>query len=171
MIVQVSKMPSVILPNLILTPMLWDRMEKRHYSHSFPNKKENQDSEVVFDLSNLGLEPRTSRTFFGGGGEQHDCMKTLCGERRKGHWKERNGPGSLVRHALCCSLTSYFYFHITLIYYCLITCAPQQRYWRKQLRFIPLHVFPWYPNYASHLIQNQVEGNSKHLCVSFLGLS
>ena len=41
--------------------MLWGRMEKDHYSpYFFPNKNKNQDSERLFDLSNVGLKPSTS---------------------------------------------------------------------------------------------------------------
>ena len=52
---------------------------------SFSSNKRNQDPGLVFALSNLGLELRASRTFFAGGGQKHDCMKTLYGVKREVH--------------------------------------------------------------------------------------
>lgn len=60
-------------------------------------------------------------------------------------------------------------FSGNLYYYCFIICASPANLLKEGPLFYSLHVFPQSPSYASHLIQNRVERNSKHLRVGFLG--
>lgn len=102
---------------------------------------------VIGKSCSPGKVDSVGRPLSWGGQEQpHDCMGSSCGVGREGALR-RKGIG-LVHHAFLCPLASYFYFHVALIYHCLIVCAlksiPQWTHWREESCFISFHIFPHY---------------------------